>query len=146
MSELNKVDYGPQVTALAAVAMNGAAAARTSDAIEVRGQKYLRVEWSYVLVGAAATDTVTFSFQGSQDNGSSFKPIQKISTADVISDFAPIHTLTAAEKSAALSARDLGSIKIAGLTHVKLTATHTNVAGTVGANDLMTVKVRASRG
>jgi hypothetical protein len=145
MSTQNRVEYGPQITALSAVAMNGAVATRTSAAIDVRDMEFLRVEWSYALSGAKATDKLTFTFTGSQDNGSTFKSIKKIASDDAVSDFAPVHTLTAGEDTADLSEGDLGAVHVVGLTHVKVIATHTDVAGTVGANDKLTVKVRASR-
>lgn len=145
MGAYNKVEYGPQITALNAVALNAAEAARTSDAIDVRGNEYLRVELSCVLDGSglAATNTIAISFLGSQDNGATFKQVFKVGSDDAATAFAPYVTISAAQITALVAEADLGSVEIAGLTHIKVRATAT--AGSPDGDNKITVKVRAAR-
>jgi hypothetical protein len=145
MSEFNKVEYGPETTALNAVAMNGAEALRTSAAISVVGQEFARVDYSMPLdaSGFAAGNVLSFVYFGSKDNGITFKPLKQTASDGTLSVFTQSWTITAGEVTALLTDGDIGAVEVVGLTHLKVRAVATS--GSPDADNTITVKVRPCR-
>ena len=139
------VEYRAEITALDGVAAN---AAQTSAAIEVVQDEFVRVAINYALgasTSVAATDKIKFYVLGSQDGGTTYRKVMKIASDDTISLFEPFYALDAGDITAKAASFDAGAVHVVGLTHIKIVAQGVDVAGTVGAGDKITVKVRSCR-
>lgn len=131
------------VTALDEVALNGTEASRTSSAIDVRENEYVRIAYDLVGLdgtGLAAADVIGFTFMASMDEGATYRLIDFTNTDQTQEDLNPNRALVAGDISATLISRDIGSIDVSGLDFIKVIAGA--VSGTPDGDNKISVYVK----